>query len=179
MKSITKWWLGAATAWAWTLGVDAAREWADWWQTATEIAGATGWVVDWVNDIISSWTNLVENIPIVWQAAPFAFPVIAGAKWAHMLASKYGPDSMWFKWLATATWGALGWAATLTFLWKYLTIAGLWVAAWKSPKVLEWIARKWIAAPTQWVKWIWDGWKRGKNAVTAKNWSGWENWVFA
>lgn len=183
MKTSTK--LAAATwVWLWMpLGIDVSR-WTDaftthselisWWADALSF---TSGIAQGVNNIIEWWTDLLE--PVVWGFSWAILPAIAWAKWAHMLASKYGPDSMWFKWLATVTWWVLGWAASASVAWPYLAIAGLWVAAWKSPKVLEWIARKWIAVPAQWVKWIWDGWKRGKNAVTAKNWSSWEKWVFA
>jgi len=143
----------------------------------TPIAGAVDGTVDAIHDVMESGTSLAE--PVIGSLAPAAFPIIAGAKWANILVNKYGPDNMYLKALATITWGVIGWAATTTVIWPYLAVAGLGYTAWKSPKVLEWIARKGIAAPTQGVKWIGDGWKRGKNAATAKNWSNWPDGVFA
>lgn len=162
-----------------TLWLDYLRD-TSFGTTAAETVGVTDWVVNLVNGVIEKWANLVENVPLIWEAAPFAFPVIAGLKWWNMLANKlFHEDSKMLKRLTTIAGWVVGWVAATTVASPYLTVAGLGYAAWKSPKILEWIARKGVAFPVQGAKWIGDGWKRWKNAATAKDWSKWEKWVFA
>ncbi len=180
MKNAVKGTLGAgAILWWASLGADYLRD-THLWETAGEIAGITHGIVGSINNVIEKWVELVENVPFVGDAAPFAFPVIAGAKWAHILADKmFDKERKVLRGLTTIAWWALGWLASMSVVGKYLTVAGLWYTAWKSPKVIEWLARKWLAFPVQWAKWIGDGWKRWKNATFAKTWKNEEWWIFA
>ena len=186
MGTKMKWAWWAAVAGAATLGIDAMRD-VDYWSTLAAWAGhwvQAAWAVDgfawYISDIIETWWEALSNIvPYADVAAPFAFPAIAGAKWAHILASKYGPDSKMFRALATVTGWALWWAASMLVAWKYLALAWLGYTVWKSPKALNWIAKKWVSIPVQGFKWLWDGVKRWKNVYNANNWGSWVNWVYA
>ena len=80
-----------------------------WGKYAEPIAEAI-WTVAWamhavVEPTYNTWMNVLSQVPYVWEAAPFAFPVVGWAALGYKAAEKLGTYKLWQAlWFDTKIW---------------------------------------------------------------------------
>ena len=126
------WKLGTLAKWVWipsALGV--------WWYAAMqnpEIQDASLQFAGWVSKIMETWLEGLSKIPIVWDAAAFAAPVIGWGTIWYKLVNTLNIEGKYLKPLSSAVW------------------IGVWASLW-------FMASKSVLAPYLAAYWIYKTWK--------------------
>lgn len=141
----------------WTLGLLGGA----WYLASSYASGVwnTIWTVAWaVDQIFELWSGVINSIsePIIWSAAPFAFPMIAWWYMGKKLSDAMAIEWKWKKRAVSITWvwiWAWLWvAASASALSPYLTVAWAWYVVYKWYQWWKYLLKKWYS----WIKWFFN-----------------------